>query len=142
MAGPWYEHTHAREMMEPDTLPPATTAPRKDGAGFEIEWNVHDAAEAIVLTETDDFDEEWCRGELDKMPIRKLYPRIAEAAPGILARWKARFGDTEKVWKRFWKRGRVLKELNEYGPVIDRVLATFSEDSFPRGPVTIIDLCR
>lgn len=121
-----------------DLDPPWYTAsnPRTD-----YEKKEHDSS--ILSTD-------WIPATLGKLPISKLYPEIAADGIRIISEdWAKRFPRT--VWTRLMKQRqlstpRILKELNEIAPVIDRV-KTFVDLKFDNNTqgkheqrFTIVDL--
>jgi hypothetical protein len=83
---------------------------------------------------------EWLTDELKQKPVYTLYPEIAEKAKSIFASWSTRFDP--RVWARFTRRGRVVKELNECAPVINTMLNMMQTlDLPPNQRLTIVDLC-
>jgi len=83
---------------------------------------------------------DWIRIQLEAMPSYETFPGIMREAVQALGRWR----DTldKELWIRVMRRNRVLKEINEYAPVIDRARRFVENIELPPGEkVTIVDLC-
>mmetsp|Transcript_33784 Transcript_33784/g.73850 ORF Transcript_33784/g.73850 Transcript_33784/m.73850 type:complete len:532 (-) Transcript_33784:183-1778(-) len=82
----------------------------------------------------------WLVDELKQKPVFTLYPEITEKAIRVITTWSTRFDS--RVWARFTRRGRVVKELNECAPVIDAMLKMVEKMTLQPGQkLTIVDLC-
>eukprot|EP00039_Didymoeca_costata_P008702 m.115253 g.115253 ORF g.115253 m.115253 type:complete len:428 (+) comp14195_c0_seq1:205-1488(+) len=83
---------------------------------------------------------EWLTSATKELPMATKHSSLVESARDIICRWRALMPKT--VWLRIFKDNRILKELNEYLPVIARV-NSFLREHFANSSemVTIVDLC-
>lgn len=54
--------------------------------------------------------QQWLAAAFEQFPCASLYPAITQQAKIIISKWRARL--PRKVWLRFVKDNRVLKEIN------------------------------
>lgn len=104
------------------------------------------AAAADTSWSNDEF-QEWIHQQLveEAGPILhetygdSMFVQLAQC----ITRWRLRFqlGDDATLWKRLFKRDRVVKEVIESIPIIQAIEAWIEEESSQREKVTIIDLC-
>jgi hypothetical protein len=101
--------------------------------------------------------EEWIAPKIKNLPQYESFRALYDRAIDIMISWEKRFASEPKVWSRFVKGGgqRMIKELVESAPVIDRVWnhvqamesthTDASTTACPTNPmferVTIVDLC-
>ena len=108
-----------------------------DGSGHGVDGGVECAAPPSDLlyaqkgNTSDAAFADWLREQIDLLPIATQYPSIARRAHAAICRWRLRF--SREVWGKFWKRQRLLKELNEYGPIIDHLERAFRAQKGPQG---------
>lgn len=86
--------------------------------------------------------EEFITLKISSLSNYSRYSQIFDRIVSIILQWKIRFSHNSIVWKRFIKGGlkRLLKEVNESIPVIERVLTHITLLS-ENCKVTIFDLC-
>lgn len=87
---------------------------------------------------TDEEFEAWIASELSTDPLAKVYHEIFKEAPRCITNWRKRYRGNQVLWRRVFKRDRVLKEFLEAVPIIDavvRLINETTEDNF-----TIVDL--
>jgi len=71
-------------------------------------------------TSNDEF-RTWLRSELEHVPNRDTYSDVYEDSIEAIIRWRKRYHGNPKVWKRIFKKDRVVKELIESVPIIQSV---------------------
>jgi hypothetical protein len=88
-------------------------------------------------------DDEWYEWAVSKMrekPSWKHYESIMLRCIEIAReRWRARFN--KDTWIRVMKKDRMIKELNEIAPVLDRVVRELNSPAYEGKKTTVIDLC-
>lgn len=87
---------------------------------------------------TDDEFQSLLRSELKSAPGRETYSDVYDGAIDAIIKWRQRYRGNPAVWKRIFKKDRVLKELIENAPIIDSVRTTVDANE---EPVVIMDLC-
>jgi len=98
---------------------------------------------------TDEKFASWISEELANAPGRNTYPTIFDQAIDAIIKWRQRFRGNPAVWKRIFKKERVLKELIESAPVLHSVQKFVSNYDESAGQttedgdnmITILDLC-
>ena len=98
---------------------------------------------------TDDAFEAWIGETLTQENpwMANMYPDIFAAAPRCITQWRRRFRGNPALWKRIFKRDRVVKEFLEAAPILQAVVqmvdaTTLSndQDDPDAGKFTIVDL--
>lgn len=95
---------------------------------------------------TNDEFEAWILAELTS-EAPELYQNFTEVfhrSATCIRKWRERFRGDDSLWKRIFKRDRVVKEVIESVPIIHFVeewIERNSRDSDPTQNLTIIDLC-
>ena len=85
----------------------------------------------------------WFERELSTAPNQEAYSTLYADAVEAVVRWRRRFEGHPDMWKRLMKRDKVVKELIESAPVIQRVRELVEHESQlgPDERFTIVDLC-
>lgn len=89
----------------------------------------------------------WIHEQLQEEAGPVLYEKYGEQVFDKLSKcitlWRKRYrdGDSAKLWKRLFKRDRVVKEIIESLPIIHAIDGWVASASNDDEPVTIIDLC-
>eukprot|EP00873_Tetraselmis_striata_P035638 jgi/Tetstr1/455902/TSEL_042683.t1 len=87
----------------------------------------------------------WLGSELAASRAARAYPELMSMSEagvgGAILRWRRRFRGDATTWKRLWKADRVLKEVDEVAPVLDRALRWVAERPPGSPRVTLLDLC-
>ena len=92
-------------------------------------------------------DEEFCQWIHQKMTdlapqVQELYPDLFEKCAVAVTQWRKRFHGNSPLWNRLFKQERVIKEVVESIPVIDRVMDWMERnENTTTEKITIIDLC-
>ena len=92
-------------------------------------------------------DEEFKNGlinDLKNVPGRKEYATIFEKSIDAIVQWRKRYRGNPTLWKRLFKKDRVIKELVEAVPIIQAVMAyvsSFNSEEENGKRITIMDLC-
>jgi hypothetical protein len=101
------------------------------------------SSEAAVEVDVNDDDDEWYEWAISKMrekpswtQYEAIMRRCIEVARG---RWRTRFN--KETWIRVMKKDRLIKELNEIAPVLDRVVRELNSPAYDGKQTTVIDLC-
>ena len=84
----------------------------------------------------------WLREQLVDSALARDYPELAERCCDVAGRWYETM--PKSVWGRVTKSGRLVKELNESGPVISRTMAYVDAMAEPVSrdeKLVIVDLC-
>ena len=98
---------------------------------------------------TDEAFEAWISEELTQENpwMANMYPDVFAAAPRCITRWRRRFRGNPALWKRIFKRDRVVKEFLEAAPILQAVVQMVDATSLPNDPndpdagkFTIVDL--
>mmetsp|Transcript_16481 Transcript_16481/g.34695 ORF Transcript_16481/g.34695 Transcript_16481/m.34695 type:complete len:400 (+) Transcript_16481:42-1241(+) len=92
---------------------------------------------------SDDEFHTWIAGEIANCPGRKTYSSVYEDSINAIVQWRKRYRGNPLLWKRVFKKERVIKELVESAPIIDAVKRAIVESSNCDAgeKVTVIDLC-
>jgi len=91
---------------------------------------------------TDDEFGAWLTDELANSPGRQQYKTVFDQAIVAIIKWRQRYRGNPKIWKRIFKKERVLKELIESAPIIHSVQIFVNENENRKdAPYTILDLC-
>lgn len=87
--------------------------------------------------------ENWIALKIRSCPIYLNYSHIFENSILILQKWKLRFASHPEIWSRFTKGNgsRLIKELCEAIPIIDKVLNIVNSIDLVESKINIIDLC-
>ena len=82
----------------------------------------------------------WLETRFATFPCATTHPQLTSKAAKALARW--RLALPRKVWSRFWKGDeRVLKEINECCPIVERLEEHLKRRPEGAPPIEIVDLC-
>ncbi|KAL7542301.1 hypothetical protein ACHAWF_009895 [Thalassiosira exigua] len=90
---------------------------------------------------TDEEFERHLREELEAHPLAARYPDLFATAPKLIRNWRRRYRGNPSLWKRMFRKDRVLKEFVEAAPFVDavrRLVASY--DSSNGKKFTIVDL--
>eukprot|EP00581_Thalassiosira_minuscula_P014983 CAMPEP_0183732218 /NCGR_PEP_ID=MMETSP0737-20130205/37838_1 /TAXON_ID=385413 /ORGANISM="Thalassiosira miniscula, Strain CCMP1093" /LENGTH=404 /DNA_ID=CAMNT_0025965163 /DNA_START=56 /DNA_END=1267 /DNA_ORIENTATION=- len=98
---------------------------------------------------SDDEFHTWLMGEVKDCPGRNTYSSVYEDSIKAIVRWRRRYRGNPHLWKRIFKKERVIKELIESAPIIESIKHAVNESSSrdqdndmePSEKITIIDLC-
>lgn len=92
----------------------------------------------------------WLHNEVRDAPGRNTYSSAYEDSLNAIVKWRKRYRGNPSLWKRVFKKDRVVKELIESAPVIEFVKRAIVEsssnnniddDDDDKKKFTIIDLC-
>jgi hypothetical protein len=84
--------------------------------------------------------QQWALDELRGKPSWENFESIMTSCIEVAwTRWRKRFSKVN--WIRVMKRGRMLKELNEIAPVLDRVVREIGSPAYEGKRATVVDLC-
>jgi len=91
----------------------------------------------------------WLQNEVRHAPGRNTYSSTYEDSLNAIVNWRKRYRGNPSLWKRIFKKERVMKELIESAPVIEFVKRaivesssnTQDDDDNNNKKFTIIDLC-
>ncbi|KAL9182669.1 hypothetical protein ACHAXT_013321 [Thalassiosira profunda] len=89
---------------------------------------------------TDDEFHAWLCEEVSECPGRKTYSRAYEDSVDAIVQWRKRYRGNPQLWKRVFKKERVIKELVESAPIIESVRKVVESSSEPE-KITVVDLC-
>ena len=112
--------------------------------------NENDATTNLVGSWSDKEFQAWIHEQLQEEAGPVLYEKYGEQVfdklSKCITRWRKRYrrdgdGDSAKLWKRLFKRDRVVKEIIESIPIIHAIDGWVASASNDDEPVTIIDLC-
>lgn len=86
----------------------------------------------------------WLQEQVQDVPGRQTYSTTYEDSLNAIVNWRKRYRGNPSLWKRIFKKDRVIKELIESAPVIEFVKqavveAEYNDDDEKK--FTIIDLC-
>jgi hypothetical protein len=96
-----------------------------------------DSIEPESVGFTDEEFEAWFAHELlESSPLSSIYTDLFHQAPKAIVKWRQRFRGDPKLWKRIFKKDKVIKELLECIPIIDALQHWIVHHQ----NVTIIDL--
>ncbi len=92
---------------------------------------------------TDDEFRAWLHEQLEDAPARNNYQAVYEKSIDAMVNWRKRYRGNPRLWKRIFKKDRVLKELIESAPIIDIVMKYVESYSYEdeQKKITIMDLC-
>ena len=91
----------------------------------------------------------WLLDEVKDCPGRATYSTVYEHSIMAIVKWRQRYRGNPKLWKRIFKKERVIKELIESAPIIEAVKQAVEESNSNSSNIstdetqqfTIIDLC-
>jgi len=85
----------------------------------------------------------WLLNEVKDAPGRNTYDAVFQDSIQAIIKWRQRFRGNPMVWKRIFKKDRVIKELIESAPIIENVkrLVIHNNNDDINGKYTIMDLC-
>ena len=85
----------------------------------------------------------WLQNEIQDAPGRNTYASTYEDSLTAIVKWRKRYRGNPALWKRIFKKDRVMKELIESAPVIQFVKRAIDNqnDNDETKKFTIIDLC-
>lgn len=88
----------------------------------------------------------WLKEQVQDVPGRNTYSTTYEESLNAIVNWRKRYRGNPSLWKRIFKKDRVIKELVESAPVIEFVKRAVVEaendnDDDDETKFTIIDLC-
>jgi len=94
---------------------------------------------------------DWLTHELEHVPNRMKYDKMFDISINAIVNWRKRYRGNPKLWKRIFKKDRVIKELIEAVPVMEAVhtyvnnFDTKDNDKYRHRhdgkKITIMDLC-
>lgn len=79
--------------------------------------------------------------EIKDCPGRKTYCQVYEDSAAAITSWRRRYRGNPMLWKRIFKKDRVIKELIESAPIIESVKQVVQSFQDSDEKVTIVDLC-
>ena len=82
----------------------------------------------------------WLLSEIENVPGRDTYANVYEDSITAIVNWRKRFRGNPVIWKRVFKKDRVIKELIESAPIIQSVKRVI-ESNVSEEKFTILDLC-
>mmetsp|Transcript_1494 Transcript_1494/g.2228 ORF Transcript_1494/g.2228 Transcript_1494/m.2228 type:complete len:396 (-) Transcript_1494:28-1215(-) len=82
----------------------------------------------------------WLQEQVQDAPGRNTYASTYEDSLTAIVNWRKRYRGNPQVWKRIFKKDRVVKELIESAPVIEFVKRAMDNQGDDE-KFTIIDLC-
>jgi hypothetical protein len=90
---------------------------------------------------SDDEFEQWLAIELQQgyPNVAELYPKLFQLAPKCITKWRHRYRGDMALWKRVFKKERVIKEFVEAAPIIDELMAWIDRNQ-DLDKITIVDL--
>lgn len=85
----------------------------------------------------------WLKEQVQDVPGRNTYSTTYEESLNAIVNWRKRYRGNPSLWKRIFKKDRVIKELVESAPVIEFVKRAVVEAEYDNDETkfTIIDLC-
>ena len=83
----------------------------------------------------------WFTKEVASCPGRKKYSSVYDDSINAIVQWRKRYRGNPRLWKRIFKKERVIKELVESAPIIDLVKKAVDASPVGSKKFTIIDLC-
>ena len=87
----------------------------------------------------------WLKEQVQDVPGRNTYSETYEDSLNAIVNWRKRYRGNPSLWKRIFKKDRVIKELVESAPVIEFVKRAVVEAEYDNDndekKFTIIDLC-
>mmetsp|Transcript_27739 Transcript_27739/g.47128 ORF Transcript_27739/g.47128 Transcript_27739/m.47128 type:complete len:393 (-) Transcript_27739:35-1213(-) len=83
----------------------------------------------------------WLQNQVQDAPGRNTYASTYEDSLTAIVNWRKRYRGNPQVWKRIFKKDRVVKELIESAPVIEFVKRAMDNQDDDDEKFTIIDLC-
>lgn len=89
---------------------------------------------------TDDEFRSWLLEEVKDVPGRQTYDAVYEDSVEAIVKWRKRYRGNPAVWKRIFKKDRVIKELIESAPIIENVKRLVNESQSTE-KFTVMDLC-
>ena len=89
---------------------------------------------------TDDEFRSWLLEEVKDVPGRQTYDTVYQDSVEAIVKWRQRYRGNPAVWKRIFKKDRVIKELIESAPIIENV-KKLVEESESTEKFTVMDLC-
>ena len=92
---------------------------------------------------TDEEFQNWLTNELHDAPGRQIYKETFDNAIYSIIKWRQRYRGNPSVWKRIFKKDRVIKELIESAPILHSVqlFVNSNEVNEDTSKITIVDLC-
>lgn len=132
----WTHHALTRVWATPSELNGASVGPQDS-----------------ALTENEDGSYGWTDQEFKTWVLQEMiaeapdlytnYTNIFEDVADCILKWRQRYRGDNALWKRLFKRDRVVKEVIESIPIIDAVNTWIRDQSLREDlpNVTIIDLC-
>ena len=82
----------------------------------------------------------WLMDEVSDCPGRNTYSSAYEDSLNAIVQWRRRYRGNPALWKRVFKKERVIKELIESAPIIESVKQVVANNS-DESKYTIVDLC-
>jgi hypothetical protein len=108
----------------------------------DVEDDVDDASSIFGGWSDDEFQRFIFDALMDEAsaPLLERYRHVFEKASHCIARWRQRYRGNPQLWKRIFKKERVVKEVIEAIPILDAV-DHWMQDQQQDQKVTIVDLC-
>jgi hypothetical protein len=82
----------------------------------------------------------WLLSEIENVPGRDMYAEVYEDSITAIVKWRKRYRGNPVIWKRIFKKDRVIKELIESAPIIQSVKRVI-ESNENEEKFTVLDLC-
>lgn len=125
----------------PSSIPLASTSSNENGSS-----SVKQPLMEPGFGWTDEKFASWISEELTDAPGRNTYPTIFDQSIDAIIKWRQRYRGNPAVWKRIFKKERVLKELIESAPVLHSVQKFVNNyesghNDNDDDTITILDLC-
>lgn len=90
---------------------------------------------------TDDEFQSWLTSQIENVPGRATYSKVYQDAIQAIVNWRKRYRGNPVLWKRIFKKERVIKELIESAPVIYAMQELVEAHESDDEKFTIVDLC-
>ena len=90
---------------------------------------------------SDEEFEQWLSIELHRAnpEVAELYPDLFKSAPKCITKWRHRYRGDMALWKRIFKKDRVIKEFVEAAPIIDALVKWIDQNEDPN-KITLVNL--
>ena len=83
----------------------------------------------------------WLTDEVANCPGRNTYSSVYDDSIDAIIQWRKRYRGNPLLWKRIFKKERVIKELIESAPIIEMVKKVVESSRDGSEKFTIIELC-
>jgi hypothetical protein len=136
----WSQNIHRSRIKPKRLFGVQSSLPSISESDLQLQEPEEDSTPSSSYYGLNDTDfEAWIKSELFLDPLSRQYPDLFEGAATAITKWRKRYRGNPALWRRLFKKDRVLKEFVEAAPILNAVVQLIQESKHLTN-FTIIDL--